>query len=315
MPAPLRLAMQGGWFIKLLNRDTSKVHAHSIRDADLSPLQRSYPVVLMRPGGAALTLGYSTLAEDLASHGYVVVGFDVPYRSLAVVLPDRKAIFRTPENNFDLAGGPGEERLANRLLQAWVADASFALDQVEGLNESDPSSRFKGRLDMQRVGAFGHSLGGATALQFCHDDARCRAAIDVDGLVLGSVVREGLNKPFLFILSDHKGEPDSESRPVLANIRSVYDRLPADGRLMITIHGGDHFGFSDPVRNSIVMGGDGDRGQAHRRAPPNCRYGALYRHLLRCVLERRAGFGAQEPAGLSRGWVFALSECYLSRLE
>jgi predicted dienelactone hydrolase len=35
----------------------------------------------MRAGGGGLTTDYTTLAEDLASHGYIVVGFDAPYPS------------------------------------------------------------------------------------------------------------------------------------------------------------------------------------------------------------------------------------------
>jgi platelet-activating factor acetylhydrolase isoform II len=95
------------------------------------------------------------------------------------------------------------------------------------------------------VGVFDHSLGGATALQFCHNDSRCQAGIDVDGAPLGTVIREGVGQPFLFLLSDHGTESDAETRPVLANIRSIYDRLPGDRRLWITIRGANHFGFSD----------------------------------------------------------------------
>jgi predicted dienelactone hydrolase len=62
----------------LMTRDLSKVHGRSVRDADVSQQQRSYPVVIMRAGASAPVVNYSTLAEDLASHGYVVVGFDAP---------------------------------------------------------------------------------------------------------------------------------------------------------------------------------------------------------------------------------------------
>jgi pimeloyl-ACP methyl ester carboxylesterase len=48
------------------------------------------------------------------------------------------------------------------------------------------------------LGTVGHSFGGATALQFCHEDARCRAAIDLDGIPFGSVVTDGLAKPAMF---------------------------------------------------------------------------------------------------------------------
>ena len=205
----------------------------------------------MRAGLAALTTDYTALAEDLASHGYVVVGFDAPYRTIVVVLPDGRVIERAPQNDADLLGGREQEQLANKLVERWSADMGFALDQLEALNTSDPSGRFLGRLDMQKVGVFGHSLGGATALQFCHDDSRCKAGIDVDGAPLGSVIVEGVTQPFMFLLSDHGGESDSDAsqpeaiRHAGANIHSIYDRLPGDRRLMIMIRGAGHYMFSD----------------------------------------------------------------------
>ena len=248
LPAPWRAAIQrqlGTLLTQFLTRDLSRVRAHSIRDAEVSPQQSSYPVVFMRAGLAALTADYTALAEDLASHGYVVVGFDAPYRSFVVVFPDGRVVARASQNNADLVSGPQLEQLANKLEQAWSADLGFALDQLERLNASDPSGRFLGRLDLQRVGVFGHSLGGAVALQFCHDDARCKAGIDVDGLPLGNVITAGVTQPFMFLLSDHRGERETETRPVEANIRSIYDRLPGDRRLEIVIRGANHFGFSD----------------------------------------------------------------------
>jgi predicted dienelactone hydrolase len=209
----------------------------------------------MRAVLAALTADYTSLAEDLASHGYVVVGFDAPYRSFVVVFPDGRVIARAPQNNADLVRRAEKEQLANKLLQAWTADMSFALDQLERLNASDPSSRFLGRFDMQRVGVFGHSLGGATAVQFCHDDSRCKAGIDVDGAPLGSVVTDGVTQPFMFLLSDHRSEADEETAPILAKIRFIYDRLPTDRRVEIEIDGANHFMFSDGalIRSPLAM--------------------------------------------------------------
>jgi dienelactone hydrolase len=199
----------------------------------------------MRAGLAALTTDYTSLAEDLASHGYVVAGFDAPYRSFVVVFPDGRVIARAPQNNADRVSGSEQEHLANKLVQAWSADMSFALDQLERLNTSDPSGRFLGRLDMDRVGVFGHSLGGAEALQFCHDDPRCKAGIDVDGAPLGRVIGEGVTQPFMFLLGEHQSEPDEETRQVNANIHSIYDRLPTHQRALIMIRGASHYMFSD----------------------------------------------------------------------
>ncbi len=258
LPAPWLTAVerQRGSLFTLLSRDLSRVRTHSIRDAELSPSQRSYPVILMRAGLAGLVTGYTSLAEDLASHGYVVVGFDAPYRSFVVVFPDGRVIARAPQNNADLVSGSQQEQLATKLVQAWSADMGFALDQLERLNASDPSGRFLGRLDMQRVGVFGHSLGGATALLFCHDDSRCKAGIDVDGAPLGSVIAEGVTQPFLFLMEDlSKCDADEECRQIEVNIRSIYDRLPSDRRLKIVIQGANHYMFSDGamLKSPLVM--------------------------------------------------------------
>ena len=95
LPKPWRAAVerQQG-IVRVLTRDLSRVRAHSIRDAAISSSRLAYPIVLMRGGAAALVTDYTSLAEDLASHGYIVVGFDVPYRSFVVVFPDGSVIVR-----------------------------------------------------------------------------------------------------------------------------------------------------------------------------------------------------------------------------
>lgn len=44
------------------------------------------------------------------------------------------------------------------------ADMGLAVDQLDRLTKCDPSRKFLGRLDLRRIGVFGHSLGGAVAL-------------------------------------------------------------------------------------------------------------------------------------------------------
>jgi len=231
---------------KLLSRDSSRVHGHSIEDAAIARGQRSYPVVIFRAGASAEVLNYSTLTEDLASHGYVVVGFDAPYRTMAVVFPDGRVYERTPENNPELYSGAELTRVANKLLTAWTGDVGFVLHRLAGLNAAEPSGRFTGSLDMAHVGVFGHSFGGATAAQFCSQDSRCTAGIDIDGSLHGDVLRTGIQRPFLFLMSGHGDlSSDAEARQVMADIRSVYDRLPENDRLMVSIRGANHFTFSD----------------------------------------------------------------------
>src|SRR5207248_928938 len=139
-----------------------------------------------------------------------------------------------------------QDACMDKLLTAWTSDIGFALDRLERLNSSDASGRFAGRLDLTRVGVFGHSLGGATAAQFCSKDSRCKAGIDIDGSLHGSVIQTGIHKPFMFLLSDRgDSSSDADSRQIKGEIQSVYDRLPPDGRLRIAIRGSNHFTFSE----------------------------------------------------------------------
>ena len=244
----------------LLTRDASNIRGHSIREPNLSPQSRSYPVLIFRAGASSGVLNYSSLIEDLASHGYVVVGFDAPYRTGRVIFPDGRVRFRSEKNNPESCVVPNRARMeqcVGRVLAAWTSDIAFVLDRLARLNASDPSGKFTGRLDMTRIGVFGHSLGGAAAAQFCQEDSRCKAGIDIDGAPHGSVIQAGLPQPFMFLLSDHRHESDPASNQIRADLQSLYDRIPPDRRLSVTIRGAFHYMFSDDgavMKSGVVRG-------------------------------------------------------------
>jgi dienelactone hydrolase len=242
----------------LFTHDLSKVRTHSVENAEVSAQHPSYPVIIMRGGGSSEVVNYSALAEDLASHGYVVAGSDAPTRTNVVAFPDGRVIRRAPENNPEnCIGRPDQHACASLVMDAWSADIAFVLDRLEALNQSTGSGRFAGRLDMTRVGIFGHSFGGATAAHFCGANPRCKAGIDIDGAPLGNVIQSGIDRPFMFLLSDHTGETDPGSDEIRSNIRRIYDRLPADRRQYLEIRGGNHFFFNDDLgllKSRLVLG-------------------------------------------------------------
>jgi hypothetical protein len=144
LPTELRTTVEHdrGPFIRFLTRDLAKVHAHSWPNAAVSTQQRSYPMVIMRAGASLEVWNFTTLAEDLASHGYVVIGFDAPYRSRVVVFPDGRVIKRLPQNDPERClerAGQEQERCADKLQNAWTSDTAFVLDRLTALNATDPS--------------------------------------------------------------------------------------------------------------------------------------------------------------------------------
>lgn len=59
-------------------------------------------------------------------------------------------------------------------------------------------------------------------LQFCREESLCRAAIDIDCIPFGIVIRGGLSKPGMILLSDHSREmSDPEAKQVFADFRSI----------------------------------------------------------------------------------------------
>jgi predicted dienelactone hydrolase len=142
-----------------LMQNLSRVQPHAWADASLAADPAPAPVLVMQPGLGPLITDYTTLAEALASQGYVVVGSNPTYSASVGVFQDGRRVFGTPAGNVPDNASPAEAKsILNRLITVWAADDRFILDQLERLNAADPASRFTGRLDLQAVGLLSHSL-------------------------------------------------------------------------------------------------------------------------------------------------------------
>lgn len=161
------------------------------------------------------TTGLNTAqAEDLASHGYIVVAINHTHEAFSVQFPDGRT-----ENTVVPLDSPLNV-LGDQLLPIRVADARFVLDQLTAAarHSTDATAALPPQLaddlDLTKVGMFGHSLGGTTAAQTMHDDPRIAAAVDLDGPILGSVATDGLDRPLLMLAADTSpwfGNPGWES--------------------------------------------------------------------------------------------------------
>ncbi len=66
-------------------------------------------------------------------------------------------------------------------LALWVADIELVLASLEDINTSAGSHGLTGMFDLSRVGAMGHSFGGAASRHFCDSEPRCKVSINMDG--------------------------------------------------------------------------------------------------------------------------------------
>ena len=253
----------------LFARDGAKIHPHSFQDVKISEDQQNYPVLLMKSGIGTMAIDYTAIAEELASYGYIVVGSDAPYSTWLLRFPDGRMISRTAEGNPGETAtiSDGNNRVLSRLVQIWSDDTHFILTQLDRLNDSDSSSQFFGKLNLNSVGVLGHSFGGATAAQFCLNEPRCKAGVNMDGAPFGTVIEKGLNKPFMFLLADHQDETDPVSVQIKSNIEKIYNSIP-ENRYWIYLEGAQHFNFSDmPFQKEFLLsrlsGATGSIGSKH----------------------------------------------------
>lgn len=208
------------------------VKTNSKEGLQLSDAQPNYPVILFSHGAGTTMEVQTSQCEDLASHGYIVVAIDHTYVSAATVFPDRVVSHKEATTNFDVA------EPAEPITQIMADDASFVIDTLYRMNEGKTESIFKGKLDLENIGAIGHSVGGAVAYNLAINDKRVKAAIDLDGVVY--ITPKGNSKeiaPFLMLANDKYHIQAIENREPL--LKRFEDMDEIDKKITVDIYGSE----------------------------------------------------------------------------
>lgn len=233
---------------------------HSYTDVPIAYEKEQYPVLVFSPGFGFSPYMYSSQMEELASHGYVVFGIDHPYHSeIATVFPEG----RIAEGNMNL---PEETENIDQEIIVWVEDVLFTIDKINEMNEYDPQGQMTGRLDVSRMGMFGHSFGGATTAQVMHLEPQIIAGVNMDGFFYGSVIEDGLDHPIMLltgseemILHNENGDPVAEADyPQWAIDFVEEERKRKNGALKnngvkVVLEEADHLSFSDTMLYSPYL--------------------------------------------------------------
>jgi pimeloyl-ACP methyl ester carboxylesterase len=199
-----------------------------------SKVQDIYPVLVFSHGWGMSVDTYRVQLADIASHGYVVFGIDHPYEAAMVDYPDGRTVTLSPDvlnslksdkqteanillEQYTAATDPVEkERLLRQLdklngemsqssMTIWTEDTLFVINKIEELNQHTATSIFSERLDLNRIGVFGHSFGGAIAGMVCLNDNRCKAGLNMDGMQFGEyeyAADGSLQQPFMEMTSE-----------------------------------------------------------------------------------------------------------------
>jgi hypothetical protein len=214
-------------------RISNAILTNSFIDIPLSAKRERYPVLLFSHDLGMLPEYYTRMMEHLASEGYIVFSINHAYFSESCpVLNDKKEketvrFKKRVGLKWSLAklkarslkkGISYDQKwtISKRLLPQWrllaemnsdfTRDRNFLLSFLEQLNSSflfnqAPYNLFARRLDLKKIGVFGHGWGGTSAVQSLIQDSRVKAAVNLDGFQFAHALNNTVAKPLLMVYS------------------------------------------------------------------------------------------------------------------
>jgi len=221
--------------LNYLNKVETKVY-RGIQMAD-----ETFPVLIFSHGYNSKANGYYALLTELASQGYVVFAINHTYESTGSTFPDgtmkyfdyayasqiESGTWATMEPVIEAfkSGLSFEDRhpiirkglttyFVSDMVERWAEDI---VDVVNELSAWNNAGFFKGKLDLSMVGAFGHSRGGGPAGEALLNDARIKAAANIDGVQWGQIVDTAFQKPFLYLSADWPEEHENLNQHAYVN--------------------------------------------------------------------------------------------------
>lgn len=193
-------------------------------------IEKSYwPVVVFSHGHGTDPALYTSLLENLASHGYVVAAINHTFSSMASQFPGGRVVSFT----LPWAEGAAREeqgRALEGLVDLWSHDVQFVIDELHRMNEGD--SLFLGRLALDRLAVMGHSLGGPSVGMAAMRDDRIKASIHLDSSIYGGK-RIVHGRPLLLFNTEET-----------ANNRERYEGLNGEYHHIVVL-GSRHMDYSD----------------------------------------------------------------------
>ena len=225
---------------------------------DASPLAGRFPLVVFSHGMNSARYFYTTLLQDLASHGFVVAAIDHPFWALTTAFDAGHGVALA-------ASMASRDQLTSDQIDGYMEDGVglMAEDQAfvaERLPALVP--RLRHAVAGMPIGVAGHSMGGMAATLACMRFRVFAACASLDGLVWA---REGVTpigepanpvaKPFLLLTSSQFLPSD------LSTAVARYRRAWREPRLCL-VAGGRHNSASDLPR----LRGAGGTPEADRAA-------------------------------------------------
>ncbi|KJS59991.1 alpha/beta hydrolase family protein [Streptomyces rubellomurinus] len=193
------------------------------------PQRGKHPLVVLSPGFGDPRVVLTSLATELASHGYVVALVGPTYEDSGETLDNGRtpscAICDDPKFDMD------------RVTASRALDVSFVIDRLTHGTTAWPLAHL---IDKHEIGMAGHSIGGASAATTMIADPRVRAGVNMDGTFHPAPAPGRINRPFLMLGAAENSSPGSHD----TSWGKAWAALGGYKR-WLTVTGADHPSFTD----------------------------------------------------------------------
>lgn len=234
-----------------------------------------YPLVLFSHGAFGVIESNTSTCIELASNGYVVASIGHSYHAMYVkdvngkiTFADRDFVRQVYEDN-GTKDAEGEKSVYLKGLE-WMeirtADENFVLDttleKVKDKKDTGEEELFS-RIDTEKIGLFGHSMGGASSVQLGRERDDIDAVIDLEGTMFGEYIgfengTEVFNeRPYPIPLLDVNSREIYSAAEELEKMGMEYVNLHvvenAINAREVTFEGAGHLNFTDlPLVSPIL---------------------------------------------------------------
>nr|WP_300006249.1 hypothetical protein [Tissierella sp.] len=207
---------------------TSKINSNSYLKAPVDTSLDRYPIVIISHGWSGFRELHTDYAEELASNGFIAASIDHSYGSQGVKFEDGTTI--------DIKKDAIKN--SNLLVKTYGEDVVSVLDDIEKLNKDDEI--FKGKLDLDSIGALAHSTGGGGIVHASLKDPRIKTLLGLDAWVepIQNEIRdEKLAIPALFLRSEQWSKGPN-NKPLINLVKN------SDRASLIQMNDTNHVDFS-----------------------------------------------------------------------
>jgi dienelactone hydrolase len=242
-----------------------------IINAPVSAEQKNYPVLIFSHGAFGMRMSNASSFRELASHGYIVASIDHTYHSFYTSFPDGRSVPVNMEFLNEAVGAsngdiPAKETfdITHSWLKLRTADIEFVIDSLKSGELGTEGQLLDGHMNLEKIGLFGHSLGGAASAQVARERDEVSAAIVIDGTMIGDitgldsnnkdvVTDEPFKKPIMLMYNSSYLTPEGKASSYLPNVNAFNNAEDAAYSLCIKDSG--HLNFTDLPRISPFLSG------------------------------------------------------------